>query len=89
MTSKDRRPARVSPKLTGTMLRILQFLAVGIGIFAWWVAMFLLVSLFAVNVWSVTWTQILFRSFLFTLACSIVYLFVMIRRERKKRGGTL
>ena len=87
MANNERHAARIPPKLAGPLLRVLQFLAVSAGIFAWWVAMFLLVSLFAVNVWAVTWTQILSRSLLLTAACSAVYLFVMIRREQKKQGG--
>ena len=87
MANKEQHPVRIPPKMAGAALCVLQFLAVSVGFFAWWVAMFLLVSLIAVNVWSVTWPQILFRSFLLTVACSAVYLFIMIRRGRKKQEG--
>ena len=87
MANKERHPVRLPPKVAGTLLRVLQFLVVSIGFFAWWVAMFLLVSLVAVNIWSVTWPQILVRSLLLTAASSAVYIVVMIRRERKKQGG--
>ncbi len=87
MTNKEHHTVRIPPKVTGTVLRVLQFLVVSVGFFAWWVAMFLLISLFAVNVWSVTWTQILTWSLLLTAASSAVYLLVMIRRESRKHGG--
>lgn len=87
MTNKERHTARIPPKVTGTVLRVLQFLVVSAGFFAWWAAMFLLISLVAVNVWSVTWTQILTWSLLLTAASSAVYLLVMIRRESRKQGG--
>ncbi|MBR0514687.1 MAG: hypothetical protein IJK06_10635 [Clostridia bacterium] len=77
-----------SPKWRGTLLRVLQFLVVITGFFLWWMAVFLLVSLFAVNVWSVTWTQIVLLSLGLTVPCAAVYLLVMIRRERKKQEDT-
>ncbi len=85
MTNKKKHTPVIPRIVTGAFLRILQFLAVSAGIYAWWVAMFLLVSLITVNVWSVTWTQILLRSLWLTVACSLVYLLVMIHRERKKQ----
>jgi len=74
-----------SPKWRGTLLRVLQFLVVIAGFSLWWLAMFLLFSLFSVNVWSVTWTQIVLLSLGLTVPCAAVYLFVMIRRERRKQ----
>ena len=44
MANKERHPVRLPPKVAGTLLRVLQFLVVSIGFFAWWVAMFLLVD---------------------------------------------
>ncbi len=72
-----------SNRLKGVLGRLLQFLAVTAGIFAWWMAMFLLVSLFAVNVWSTKWTDLVFWSLILTAVCSLIYLAVMIRRIRR------
>ena len=80
----DGRPGAPA-KWPGMLLRVLQFLVVIAGFFLWWMAMFLLVSLFAVNVWSVRWTQIVLISLGLTIPCTVVYLMVMIRRERKKQ----
>ncbi len=64
---------------------VLQFLAVTAGIFAWWMGLQLVISFFAVNVWQVTFRQILVRSILLTAACSVGYLLVMLRRDEKRR----
>ena len=83
-SKKDRGIVSI-PKKKDTMLRALQFLAVSAGLFAWWMAMLLLISLFAVNIWSVTFTEILFWSLGLTGISAVVYLLIMIRRERKKQ----
>ena len=72
------------PRLAGALERALQWLAVTAGIFAWWMAMLLLISVFTVNVWRITFEQILRWSILLTVLCSAGYIGVMIRRERKK-----
>ena len=72
-----------SNRLKSVLGRLLQFLAVTAGVFAWWMAMFLLVSLFAVNVWSPKWTDLVRWSLILTAVCSLIYLTVMIRRIRR------
>ena len=62
-----------------------QWLIVTIGIFAWWMGMQLVISLFLVNVWRVTFHQILLRGMILTALCSLAYLAVMIRRDEKKQ----
>ena len=82
---KVRRETALPPKLAGTVLRVLQFLVVSAGFFAWWMAVLLLVSLFAVNVWKVSFTEIVFWSLGLAGVCAVGYLLVMIRREKKKQ----
>ncbi len=72
-----------SKKLVSVLGRIAQFLLVSAGFFAWWLAMFLLVSLFTLNVWAPKFTDLLLWSLLLTAGCSLVYLAVMIRRGRR------
>ena len=69
-----------------SLLFIGQWLIVTVGIFVWWMGLQLAISVFAVNIWRVTFHQILFRSAILTAVCSLVYLFVMIHRDEKKRG---
>ncbi len=70
-------------KLSGPLLRVLQFLVVSVGFFVWWMAVLLMISLIAVNVWHVSFTTILFMSLGLTAASSAVYLLVMIRRRNR------
>ena len=70
------------PKVVSVLGRILQWLAVTAGCFAWWMAMLLLVSLFTVNVWHVTFEQILKWSGVLTAVSGAVYAGVMAWRAR-------
>ena len=63
--------------------RVLQFLAVTAGIFVWWISMLLLISLFALSVWSPAFTDLVLWSLLLTGVSSMVYLVIMIRRSRR------
>ncbi len=72
----------MNSKLKSVLGRVLQFLAVTAGFFAWWLAMFMLISLFALNVWAPKFTDLVLWSLLLTAASSAVYLVVMIRRGR-------
>ena len=72
-----------SRKLKGVLGRCLQFLAVTVGFFAWWLSMFLLISLFALSVWSPKWTDLVLWSLILTGLSSAVYLVIMIRRSRR------
>jgi len=72
-----------SRKLKSVLGRLLQFLVVTAGFFAWWLSMFLLVSLFALSVWRPRFTDLLLWSALLTAACSLVYLVIMFRRSRR------
>ena len=75
----------IPAEVKDTLIFIGQWLVVTVGIFAWWMGLQLIISLFAVNVWHVTFDQILWRSVWLTAACSVGYLVIMIRRERRKR----
>lgn len=68
-----------------SLLFVLQWLVVTAGIFAWWMALWLAISFFAVNVWHITFAQILRRSIWLTLLCSAAYLLIMLRRDERKR----
>ena len=70
-------------KCKGVVGRILQFVIVTAGFFAWWLSMFLLVSLFALNVWKPKFTDLVLWSLLLTGLSSAVYLVIMIRRNRR------
>ena len=70
-------------RLKSVLARLLQFLAVTAGIFAWWMAMFLLVSLFAMSIWSPKWTDLVRWSLLLTAVCSLIWLIMIIRRARR------
>ena len=70
------------PRVVSVLGRILQWLAVTAGCFAWWMAMLLLVSLFTVNVWHVTFEQILLWSGVLTAVSGAVYAGVMAWRAR-------
>ena len=70
------------PKVVSVLGRILQWLAVTAGCFVWWMAMLLLVSLFTVNVWHVTFEQILLWSGVLTAVSGAVYAGVMAWRAR-------
>ena len=72
-----------SNRLKSVLGRLLQFLAVTAGIFAWWMAMFLLISLFALNIWAPKWTDLVCWSLILTAVSGLVYLAVMIRRGRR------
>ncbi len=80
-------PFRLPPGAVSALERAGQWLLVTAGFFAWWMAMQLLVSLFLLNVWHVTFTQILIRSIWLTAASGVVYGVVMaVRAKRKGRG---
>ena len=70
------------PKVVSVLGRVLQWLAVTAGCFAWWMAMLLLISLFTVNVWHVTFEQILLWSGVLTAVSGAVYAGVMAWRAR-------
>ena len=74
-------------KVRSVLGRVLKFLAVSAGIFAWWMAALLLVSVFTVNIWHITFTSILFISLGLTGVCAAVYLAVMIHRTRPSGGA--
>jgi hypothetical protein len=76
---------RLPEPVRDSLLFIGQWLIVTVGIFAWWMGLQLVISFFAVNVWQVTFRQILVRSILLTAACSVGYLLVMLRRDEKRR----
>lgn len=84
-----RKPGRgfhIPEPVKDTLLFVGQWLIVTVGLFAWWMAIQLVISLFLVNVWHVTFRQILTRTVALTAVSSIVYLLVMLRRDEKKRG---
>ncbi len=85
MTNEGRDDHHVAESVRDSLLFVLQWLAVTVGIFAWWMGLQLVVSFFAVNVWHVTLEQILWRSIWLTLVCSAAYLLVMLRRDEVKR----
>ena len=70
-----------------SLLFVGQWLLVTAGLFAWWMGLQLVLSLFAVNIWRVTFHQILIRSVIATAMCSVGYLLVMIHRDDMKRGS--
>ncbi len=70
-------------KLKGVLGRLLQFIAVTAAFFLWWMAMFLLISVFALNIWAPKWTDLVLWSLVLTAVSSLVYLAVMIRRSRR------
>ena len=72
-----------SSRLKSALGRLLQFVAASAGFFAWWLSMFLLVSLFALNVWKPKFTDLVLWSLLLTGLSSAVYLVIMIRRNRR------
>ena len=74
-------------KVRSVLGRVLQFLAVSAGIFAWWMAVLLLVSVFTVNIWHIAFTSIVFISLGLTGVCAAVYLAVMIHRTRPSGGA--
>ena len=82
----DRSP-RIPPKTVAALLRVLQFLVASAGFFAWWMAVLLLISLIAVNVWHVSFEQILFLSLGLTGVSAAAYLFIMLRRAKKSSDG--
>ena len=85
--SNHREKAVLPPRARDILGRTLQFLAITAGIFAWWLSMLLLVSVFTVNIWKVSFTSILFYSIALTAVCAGVYLVIMIRRSGKTTGG--
>ena len=87
--ANERQPGkgfRIPEPVRDSLLFVGQWLAVTVGIFAWWMGLQLVLSLFAVNVWRVTFRQILMRSVILTGVCGVAYLFVMLRRDEKKGG---
>ena len=74
-------------KVRSVLGRVLQFLAVTAGIFAWWMAVLLLVSVFTVNVWHIAFTSIVFISLGLTGICAAIYLAVMLHRTRPSGGA--
>ncbi|QTE69029.1 hypothetical protein JNO48_03720 [Clostridiales bacterium] len=74
-------------KVRSVLGRVLQFLVVTAGIFAWWMAVLLLVSVFTVNIWHIAFTSIVFISLGLTGICAAVYLAVMLRRARPSGGA--
>ena len=86
MSDREPKPRfRLPEPVRDSLLFIGQWLIVTAGIFAWWMGLQLVISVFAVNVWRVTFHQILMRSVIATGVCALVYLWVMIRRDEKKR----
>ena len=86
------KPARkgfhIPEPVRDTLLFVGQWLIVTIGIFAWWMGLLLVVSLFAVNVWHITFHQIVIISVIATAVCSAGYLVIMLRRDGKKEART-
>ena len=84
---KEKPGVRIPEPVRDSLLFVGQWLLVTAGIFVWWMALQLVISLFAVNVWHVTFRQILTRSAAATVICGIGYLIVMLRRDEGKRKG--
>ncbi len=82
MKNDHRRECFLSPEVRSVLIRILLFLAVTAGFFAWWLSMFLLISLFALNIWKPAFTSLLLWSGILTAVCSTVWYFIRYRRRR-------
>ncbi len=81
---EKRGPLGMPPRLVSALERIAQWIAVTAGFFAWWMGMLLLVSLMAVNVWHVTFEQILRWSIILTAVSGAGYAVVMGVRESRR-----
>lgn len=53
--------------------------------YLYWMAMLLLVSLFLLNVWHVTFEQIIRYSIILMIATSVVYMVSIFRRRRRAK----
>ncbi len=53
--------------------------------YVYWVAMLLLISLFLLNVWHVTWEQIVRYSIGLMIVTSVVYMITIFRRRWKEK----
>ena len=72
--SKKRKRAPGEKRTTkDIILAILQWLVVTVILFAWWMFMFLLFSIFLLNIWHVTIKQIILYSAILTAVLSILY----------------
>lgn len=81
---KGGRAALLPPEVRTALGRILLFLAVTAGFFAWWLSMFLLFSLFLLNVWRPAFTDLVLWSGVLTAVCSAVWAAVRIIRRRRQ-----
>lgn len=83
--TNDRRAekARLSQSLLSAGQRLLQWLAVTMGIFLWWMAVLLLFSLIFVNTWRISFDSIMKISLLLTGLCGAGYAGIMILRSKR------
>ncbi len=81
MTSKS--GARLTEMLAEGGKRVLQWLIVLVGFFAWWMSMLLLFSLVLVNTWHISFQTILQLSAGLTLLSGIAYAAVMVLRAKR------
>ena len=58
-----------------------QWAVVTAFLFAYWMAMLLLASLFLVNVWHVKFLQIVLYAVILTVVCSVIYAIVLVHRK--------
>ncbi len=82
MKNDRRREGFLSPEVRSILSRILLLLTVTAGFFAWWLSMFLLISLFALNIWKPAFTSLLLWSGILTAISSTVWYFIRYRRRR-------
>lgn len=69
-------------KLKSTLMLLLRIGVVTAGFFAWWLSMFLLISLFALSVWSPKLTDLVAWSLMLTGVSLLIYLVVLFKRRR-------
>ena len=58
-----------------------RWLWVSAFLFVYWIAMFLLASIFLLNIWQVTLTELLIYACIFGAVSSAVYAFVLVHRK--------
>ncbi|MCR5168746.1 MAG: hypothetical protein K6C13_16265 [Oscillospiraceae bacterium] len=86
---RDRRkgpcPADMTPKqkAADTVRTVLRWFFMTIFLFVYWLAILLLASLFLMNVWKVTMTQLIIYSCVLGGISSLVYAVILIRRRTR------
>lgn len=58
-----------------------QWVVVTAFLFAYWMAMLLLASLFLLHVWEVKFVQIVLYAVILTVVSSVIYAFVLVHRK--------